>query len=638
MKWGGLVMSELSILTAERDDLLEKIREIESTCEGIENENNAKRVQELNLEHAQFVAQKQDLSVKLSALESKLSDISSEITKLSGAGIDRILEAIKKQRWYFFKNKTKVFFDKNSGLLWANLNYYNYGPMCTNDAIQELNNNVLDDFNEFRLPKDEEVKFLDYWTSDYGKFPYATSRCNIMNGNCIHISPKNDNTRVSIDINGNMAYGSGGKYILIPCSNILLVDNKLYKNNVSPNNPNYTEKERLQFTLDLFVQNDLWPIFDDEEITELYKKIYFEKPKLLAKLQEVQNSIEELQKVTLISSEFDYTILLSKYDINAINNSVIKYADAVCSWINELMDKLCSFEKEKSESINRCAEIIGNITITAENQNQISYIEKRAAFINETFSLESIIKKTKDSFMALYNEAQSIKNNISLNTLSFTELSETEKIKRPTFNFVAESTANMLKKTLEKIELFERDSSFTENCLKIVEGSTKRFAGFIGMENTCVKQIMKKSDDLVIALISRESSQGIIPYEEDEITVAEKILAELDVYIMNVEKYYNESYNKSSNPERFDALNEIFLLLLKAIEDIIFDCKNYADREFIMNNIAGFIKICADSLLENSDISKRIMNIYDFSAALVDENNYREIVDNAAGKIKELLK
>ena len=127
MKWGGLVMSELSILTAERDDLLEKIREIESTCEGIENENNAKRVQELNLEHAQFVAQKQDLSVKLSALESKLSDISSEITKLSGAGIDRILEAIKKQRWYFFKNKTKVFFDKNSGLLWANLNYYNYG-------------------------------------------------------------------------------------------------------------------------------------------------------------------------------------------------------------------------------------------------------------------------------------------------------------------------------------------------------------------------------------------------------------------------------------------------------------------------------------------------------------------------------
>ena len=100
----------------------------------------------------------------------------------------------------------------------------------------------------------------------------------------------------------------------------------------------------------------------------------------------------------------------------------------------------------------------------------------------------------------------------------------------------------------------------------------------------------------------------------------------------------HESYDKSSNPERFDALNEIFLLLLKAIEDIIFDCKNYADREFIMNNIAGFIKICADSLLDNSDISKRIMNIYDFSAALVDENNYREIVDNAAGKIKELLK
>ena len=96
-------MSELTNITAQRDDVLAKIREIEACCEGIENENNAKRVQELNLEKAQLTAQKQELSTKVSVLETKLSTINSEITKLSGTGVDRILEAIKKQRWYFFK-------------------------------------------------------------------------------------------------------------------------------------------------------------------------------------------------------------------------------------------------------------------------------------------------------------------------------------------------------------------------------------------------------------------------------------------------------------------------------------------------------------------------------------------------------
>lgn len=49
-------MSDLSVLKTQRDNLLVKIREIEASCEGIENENNAKRVQELNLEHAQYSA------------------------------------------------------------------------------------------------------------------------------------------------------------------------------------------------------------------------------------------------------------------------------------------------------------------------------------------------------------------------------------------------------------------------------------------------------------------------------------------------------------------------------------------------------------------------------------------------------
>ena len=116
-------MTELETLTTQRDKLLVKIREIEATCEGIENENNAKRMQELNLEQAQLKAQKGEIQAKLNTVEGKLSSINTEIAKLSVTGINRILKAIKKQDWYLFKNKPNIYFKKLTGVLWTNSNY-----------------------------------------------------------------------------------------------------------------------------------------------------------------------------------------------------------------------------------------------------------------------------------------------------------------------------------------------------------------------------------------------------------------------------------------------------------------------------------------------------------------------------------
>lgn len=62
-------MRDLSVLTVQRDDLLVKIREIEVSYEGIENEDNAKRVQELNLEHVQYSTQRQEVAAKLAGID-----------------------------------------------------------------------------------------------------------------------------------------------------------------------------------------------------------------------------------------------------------------------------------------------------------------------------------------------------------------------------------------------------------------------------------------------------------------------------------------------------------------------------------------------------------------------------------------
>ena len=165
-------MTDLQTLTQQRDELLAKIREIESSCEGIENEHNAQRVQELNLEHAQLSAQKQELSAKLSAMESHLSAISSEITKLSGTGIDRILEAIKNQRWYFFKNKTKILIDKLNGFIYPNIETCydrNDDGYLISPDISTISNCEWDGFTDWILPTKKLVEMAEQQMAGKGQ-------------------------------------------------------------------------------------------------------------------------------------------------------------------------------------------------------------------------------------------------------------------------------------------------------------------------------------------------------------------------------------------------------------------------------------------------------------------------------------
>lgn len=346
-------MSNLAALTAQRDGLLKKIRAIEAACEGIENENNAKRVQKLNLEQAQYSAQRQEIAAKLAVVDGKLAAINAGIMELGGTGVEKILEAIKNQRWYFIKNKPKILFDRNTGLIWANLNTFNYVGKENNlynlSDVGDIINNYSFGVDGFRVPtcyelwqavEDKTIPFHRDGDANWRLFGIYYLACEY-NG---YIKSKDmDDCGATNDI-------SNQTVAIFPCSDYL-IQNSDYQEIINPDNPVYTEKERLQFTLDLFTKNELWPIFTDAEVTELYKKIYFEKPKLLAQLQELQTQINELQKVTLLSSDFDYTALLAKYDIKAINVSLIKYYQAVQQWCRELMEKVDYYEEQKASVI-----------------------------------------------------------------------------------------------------------------------------------------------------------------------------------------------------------------------------------------------------------------------------------------------
>lgn len=662
----GREMDSLSVLTAKRDDLLGKIRAIEESCEGIENGNNAKRVQELNLEKVQLSAQKQEVSARLAALETRLSEISAEITKLSGTGIKRILAAIKDQRWYFLKNYPKVLLDKTTGLLWANLKMFPYGTNNnTNGYSLSSVENIIQQYDfglqGFRIPDCYEL-----WNAVCDKtLPFSdTNNSNWrIKGKDYWCCMYDENIR-SKDLDGNgPTYGIGTASVcVLPCSSFL-VNGTNYKENVSPDNSIYTENERLQFTLDLFVQNGLRPIFNDIEITKIYDKVYFRKPALLAELQEIQSQIESLQEVTLLSSGFDYTALLSRYDIPSIDVSIIKYYQAIQQWCMELMDKLDYYEKEK-EAVIRDFNVIG-LKLSRKYENNTNLTEKertllldRQKYFKKNFSLG--MNSIRSKILAIKKQADDLEyriDEIDNGEDAIRELAILEQEQRASFSFIAENTAKIIKNALLKIEFFEAHHDFVKNAIDIWEKWTESYRVFKttyreDMKGSCGEdgieeevwsvwyhdwqQLRYAVEEKVQPMIERGLKGEMPAIEERKASVPEQILSELEIYRDNIDSFYREErkgiYQKfvfqsgGELQDKFEAESSLYKYVAQfqsALQDIIFNCKNAEDRVFILNWADSLLDIQIDEILDfvaNNDLQKISRTILDEFAALKQKN------------------
>lgn len=661
-------MSNLASLTTQRDGLLKKIRAIEAACEGIENENNAKRVQKLNLEQAQYSAQRQEIAAKLAVVDGKLAAINAGIMELGGTGVEKILEAIKNQRWYFIKNKPKVLFDKSTGLLWANLNTFNYLKEGRNGYFSSEVDNIISGYSfgmdGFRVPTCYEL-----WQAVEDKtipFHRKGDECWGLLGNYYYICEYNVDRKIKYLVEQGATsklYDNRNNYgALFPCSDYLIQDTD-YQEKVKPGNPVYTEKERLQFTLDLFTKNELWPIFDDAEVTELYKQIYFEKPKLLAQLQELQTQINDLQKVTLLSSDFDYTALLAKYDIKAIDASLIKYYQAVQQWCRELMEKVDYYEEQKASvikdfnliSLKLSKKYEANPNLTeAEN----TLLRDRQHFFQKNFSLGMSSVKTK--LLAVKKQADALEyriDEIDEGENSLRELAELEQEKRASFAFLAENTAKIIKNALRKIEYFEANHTFVMNAINIWENWTEGYRVF----KTTYKEDMKHDceDDgieeeiwsawyqdwqqlryaielKVQPVIERGLRDDMPTNKEVKASVPEQLIHILDEYKKQIDKFYKEErkgiYQKfafqagGNLQDKFETESSLYkfvAMLQSELQDIIFNCKNAEDRVWILNWANSLLDIQIDEVLKfvaNNDLQKISHTILDEFAALKQKN------------------
>ena len=640
-------MSSIEFLEKQREKIFESIRKIER-LEGLENENNSLEMSELNLEKAKVNSQINELNQKLSGLKFQLDQINQKMSNLSSSGVNKILDAIKKQRWYFFKNKPKVLMDKYTGLLWANLNdflyckgneqYYSYDYRECKTLLENLN---LNEFKKWRIPTSCELWFMiedktfpfregNNWFIKNFRFWIVDHDSELMAKNLYYRGYDNELTKC-------------GAYLL-PCNDSITYNG--YKNMVSEDNSIYTEKEKLQSTLNLFVNNDLLPIFDDKNITELYEKIYFEKPKLLEQLAEIQLYIDEKDEikieevntndVKLLSSEFDYTKLLTNYNIKEINDSIIKYYKAVISWVDDLIERLDYFQDQKSNMIKEFNKIGLKLSIKYQDNPNLSkkeneLLKERQRFFKNNFELG--MNEVAKRLLSYKKQAQNIEERIEVindGDDGIEKLAELESEKRAKFSFIAENTANIVENALIKIDYFEKNKDFAIAAInlwdkwsmdyKVLKTTYKE-----DLKNNCEKEEIEEEvwmkwfndwcntrfviEQQFMPLI-KEGLSGNFEAEKKGIIIIEDVVDLLDEYKKKVDNFYKNdrsaiyvNYVFVANgelQEKFEIELKLYKIsseFQKKLQDIIFSLEKNENKIFLINWANNLIDLPVDEII-----------------------------------------
>ncbi len=294
--------------------------------------------------------------------------------------------------------------------------------------------------------------------------------------------------------------------------------------------------------------------------------------------------IEEMQAVIPISSTFDYREMLSVYNIDEIDHSVIKYYEAVQSWIDGLIRKIESYEQQKEEII-RDFNIIGlklskkyeeNDNLTSD-ENTLMELRQRYFQRNLALGMNSV----KSKLLAVKRQADDLEDRIDEidnGTDSIRELALLEQEQRASFAFIAENTAKIVRNALLKIEFFESHHQYVMDAIDIWETWTADYLVF----KTTYKELLKGTceDDGIeeniwsgwysnwqkLRFAIEQKVQPVVEYglkrdietvQPDEEGVVKKLISILKQYKDNVDAFYKEERKSIYQKYAFQSGGEL---------------------------------------------------------------------------------
>ena len=373
--------------------------------------------------------------------------------------------------------------------------------------------------------------------------------------------------------------------------------------------------------------------------------------------------INNLKTVTLISSDFDYKVRRAKYEIKCIDSSIIKYYQCIQQWIDELLDKVDYYEKEK-ENVISDFNIIGlklnkkyepNTNLT-EEENRL--LAERQKFFQQKFALG--MQSVKSKILAVKRQANDLEyriDEIDNTDDSIYALALLEQEKRASFTFVAENTAKIISNALKKIEYFEANHQFVMNAIQIWEEWSEDYRIFktkykADLKNTCEEdgieeniwlgwyqgwQQLHFSIEEKVQPMIEYALKGTIPVSnQNEDGIAERVINALQEYKKGIDQFYLEErksiYQKyvfqsgGELQDKFEAEGSLYKYAVKfqsVLQEIIFECKSAEARILILKWANSLLDIQIDEILSfiaNNDVQEISHTILEEFAKLKQKN------------------
>ena len=627
---------EYKELLKQREALLAQIKQIEES-EGFSGDSKANKLRKLEQEKQQLLDELEELTKKSMIVNGRLAEISNDLLKTQSSGTEKILKAIEQQRFYFFRNKPNIMFDRNTGLLWANLDTFDYS---NNRAGYKRNVKteaiVIDGINDWQIPTTDELngfrsqgnRFIDSNNNIQGyAFVLAVSgstRCYWYNYDTIYCEE-------------NIYDVLMPKYILVPCCRKLMTKND-YAAKANPKSQILTDMEKARLTLDLFIAEGLQPTFNDRMITDLFHKIFVTKPQLMSQLKEMDELLATMERKVQLTTDFDYLPLFAKYDVKAIDKSVIKYYQAVQQWTGEMLGRLESYEQENMKmiaelnavSIKLSQKYVHNDKLT-EEENLL--LEKRQSYCQRNIAMG--VATVKRQILSLKKQADAIEERLDIiddGDCAIVQLGKLEKEPRVSFALLAENTARIIKNALKKMDYFRNHQAFIGAAVEAWESWSKDYlrfktASFEQLRNLCQEdgvddevwqqwcrdwqRMRLQIEGKLLPLLARGLEGEISVIEEVPTSVIEQLLMILSDYKQNIDKFYLEDrkgiYQNfvfqagGDLQDKFESELRLYRYTTKLQSDlqkVIFNCKETEDRMFILNWASDLLDIQINELLD----------------------------------------
>lgn len=496
---------------------------------------------------------------------------------------DMLFVAIRNQRWYFFENNEKIIFDKNSGLIWANLKFFPYkkegnNPYSLKEAaslVTQMNLQNWGGYGSWKIPTPYEL-----WIMIEDKsFPFRQGNFwrikSEFYGWCVNV---NGSLKAKdLDFTGAYKGITNDRYV-----DVILCTDALRPTNFS-SEPNVI--------IDIFRKNNLFPKFNNVIANRIYSTV---------KLS--TNSKTAAPEKSISPAAFDFDFDFTKYDAASINQSPIKFFKAVSSVADEMLELLQQYEDFAAKIIADAAQISSTINTSyinnpqlAPNENNLFAERKRILANLLTFGTDD----AKAQILLMKSQAENFAANINAinhSQTSLLELAEIENSPRVSFEFLTENLAQILNDTQDKLIFFTENETLIKAIIDALENWSADYFSFKQnrreFENFCRQNRIEEniyrawySDWLNLRFNIEEKFLPLVQFalKENLGNTTLDILERLNEYKKAVDNFYFNENNIKRRLEVEENPRKFAQKFADDLQKIIDACEKITERIFLKN-------------------------------------------------------